>query len=425
MADTLPVFDKDFKCTPQAKAQQYVADFGIDLLSFGGMELCDSTIDTKKLFNDLSLIEAGRFSGTKSNYFIQNLVPVNTYYAYMKSETRGMQRGNDVPYATAYNSGGYFTMQNGWTKLSTLGRVGTVVHEARHSEGYAHRGCTHGPYQDSSVAGCDESISESGAHAVEMEYYSRVALQAENFHPVYQSMARLMLLARANFVFNENPMSESDGLLALTAKGLLRLTGKSTEALALAPGLPPAATLKRTSFGATLLNLPQEAIAIDLMEPAPQAKFDDDYSYFKMLKGAPPANLADMEEVDLGTQRFLFAADKAGAVYSYNYPDGAWNTPHAVAGFQKFRTVAPDGHEGIFATLTNGMYCAIDALSLACTGAIKPWPKQAKTFVKFKNEALSLGQDGVVRHFDGSPLAELQNETVLDLVSVPQYNAVE
>ncbi|MGZ3723828.1 MAG: hypothetical protein ACXVA9_12885 [Bdellovibrionales bacterium] len=425
MADSLPVFDQDFACTSQAKANQYVTDFGVDLQSFGGMELCNASVDSKKLFNDLSLIEDGRFAGKAVNYFVQDLVPANGYYAFMKSETRGMQRGNDVPYATAYNSGGYFTMQNGWTKLSTLGRVGTVIHEARHSEGYGHRGCTHGPYQDSSVSGCDQNIVEGGAHAVEMEYYARVALQSANLHPVYRSMARLMLLARANFVFNENPMTESTGLLALTQNGLIRITGKKTQTLALAPNLPANSVLKRTSFGAALLNLPHEAYAIDLLETAPQARFDDDYSYFKMLKTLPPANLADLEEVDIGTQRFLFAGTQPGQVMSYDFPNGQWSQPRSTPGFLKFHTVSPDGREGIFATLAGGSYCQIDAQSLACQGAIKAWPAQTKTLVKFKNEALTLGTDGVVRHFDGSVLTELQNEKVLDLVSVPQYNALE
>jgi hypothetical protein len=96
-----------------------------------------------------------------------------------------------------------------------------------------------------------------------------------------------------------------------------------------------------------------------------------------------------------------------------------------LAGFQEFRTVAPDGHEGIFARLTNGTYCALNTQSLTCAGTPRKWPAAAKNFVKFKNETLTLGQDGTVRRADGSPLPELQGLAVRDLVSVPQYNVFE
>ena len=113
------------------------------MAAFGGLELCRFSVDTKKLFNDLKIIKEGRFQPkTTNNVFIRNAIPAPQYYEWMKSMTRGMDRGNDIPAATAYNRGGYFTMQDGWAVLSTLGRVGTVVHEARHTGGYYHIQCT-------------------------------------------------------------------------------------------------------------------------------------------------------------------------------------------------------------------------------------------------------------------------------------------
>ena len=216
----LPYQDGDFGCIAKAEADRYVRDFGIDLNSFGGLELCNPAKDTKKLFNDLQLIEKAEFAPDASHNLIRAFVPYQSYYSWMKSETRGMERGNDVPYATAYNSGGYFTMQDGWAALSTLGRVGTVIHEARHTEGYRHYACSHGPYGASSTPGCDTSYSQGGSHAVEMEYYARVVLDAKNLHPVYKSMARLMALGRTNFVFNETPIRKREALLGLARDAL-------------------------------------------------------------------------------------------------------------------------------------------------------------------------------------------------------------
>lgn len=426
-AEVLPVFDKDFACTESTKADQYVNDFQVDIDSFGGPELCNSKVDSKKLFNDFSLIEQGHFSApTKQNMFVKNFVPSDSYYQWMKNETAGMRRGNDEPTASAYNSMGYFTMQDGWSKSSTLGRVGTVLHEARHTAGYPHYPCTRGPYAGNELDGCDTGLEESGAHAVEMEYYARVTLEGENFHPVYQSMARLMLLARANFVFNDNPMTEHEGLAALTDKGLIRLDGNGgSVTLPLVADLPLNAMLKRTSFGATVLNLPGEAWALDLLDSNPQAKLSDDYSYFKLLKMTPPNDLQDIEEVDFGTRRYFFAADKNAQLFSYVFGEGAWSSPMHLAGFQSFHTVTPNGDQGIFARLSPGTYCELDHDTLACKGATKPWPSTVRNYVKFRNETLALGTDGVVRKSDGSPLPELQGMSVSGLVSIPEYDVFE
>lgn len=130
----IPYQDSEFSCLTNAEADKYVKDFNIDVTSFGGKELCDATIDTKKLFNDIKIVEGGKFK-TGENNLIKGFVDGSKYYSWLISQTRGVERGNDVPWATAYNAGGYFTMQDGWAQLSTLGRVGTFIHEARHTEG--------------------------------------------------------------------------------------------------------------------------------------------------------------------------------------------------------------------------------------------------------------------------------------------------
>ena len=251
-AADIPHEDTDFGCTNVNKAEQYRRDFNIDTRSFGGNELCKSQVDTKKLYNDLQIVEEGTFSQSGDNLFIKGFVPQNQYYAWLKSQTRGVERGNDIPAATAYNSGGYFTMQDGWAKLSTLGRVGTIVHEARHTAGYRHFACSYGPYADSRMPGCDTHYGQAGSHGVEMEYYGRVSVRGQNFHPIYKSMARLMAVARSNFVFNTPPMKKREGLLVLTQdqKAYLIADGERVERER--PSVQ--GQLKRTSFGASILS---------------------------------------------------------------------------------------------------------------------------------------------------------------------------
>jgi hypothetical protein len=253
-AVVLPVFDKDFSCFNQTAAERYVKDFNINIKSFGGMELCKASVDTKKLFNDLAIVERGAFGQSSQNVFIRNFVPAGDYYKWLRSQTRGVERGNDIPHATAYNSFGYFTMQDGWAALSTLGRVGVVIHEARHTEGYRHIQCTHGPYEGASNAGCDRDYEYGGSHAVEMEYYARVVTAGTNFHPLYRSMARLMAMGRSNMMFNKSPVRVREVLTVLDKDGTPGVV--DGEQLFARDGIlgTQMGRLKRTSHGASVLR---------------------------------------------------------------------------------------------------------------------------------------------------------------------------
>lgn len=425
VGSTLPVADEDFGCLDRARAERYVSDFGIDVASFGGMELCDPKIDSKKLFNDLQLIEEGHFAGQRKNLFIRDFVPRESYLSWLKTETLGVQRGNDVPYATAYNSGGYFTMQDGWAKLSTLGRVGTIIHEARHTEGYTHTQCQHGPYKDTSVSGCDSSIEGKGSHAIEMEYYARVVTQGENFHPVYQAMARLMLVARSNFVFNTNPLILKDALLARTDKGLSLFKDGSRRDIAWEESPGPNTVMKRTSFGASLFELPGKASAIEYDGTAPARLVADSFSYYKLLGLQAVADLRDFEELDSGLKRYAASVDVKSNLRSFRFAQGQWSSAHLLDGATRFVTTDPTGKEGLYALLVNGTYCQLNLQTLNCSQDANLWPPQAQNFVSFEGELLRLDNLGTVTNPDGSNWADLNGEHVFDLIKIPAYDVFE
>lgn len=424
-ANSLPVFDEEFGCLDATTAERYLRDFQIDSDSFGGVELCNPQVDTKKLFNDLELVEAGQFNGATGNVFIREFVPAGEYYAWLREQTNGIQRGDDIPWATAYNSGGYFTMQDGWAKLSSLGRVGTLIHEARHTEGHYHTICEHGPYKGSRISGCDESVGAGGSHGVEMEYYSRVVLQGANFHPVYQSMARLMLLARANFVFNESPMAARDVLVVRTPDGLARLEGHDKQFLTWSFPGSESFKLKRTSLGATLLDLPQAAWSIDLHRPDVAPALSDDYSYFKLLKMSPPAELIDMEEVDVQMRRYLYAIDNEERIYSYVFGQGSWSQPESLPGVDRLATHNPMGQPGLYAVFKNQTYCPIQVPHLRCDRTPMPWPSDAVKFTSFAGLTLRLGVDRTVYDSKGQPWAELGEAEALDLTLVPYFDVFD
>lgn len=430
LAADLPVFDKEFSCFNKVDADRYVSDFNINVKSFGGMELCDSKLDTKKLFNDLSLVEQGAFDVAPQNVFIRNYVASAEYYKWLKQQTRGMNRGNDIPHATAYNSWGYFTMQDGWATLSTLGRVGVVIHEARHTEGYRHIPCTHGPYEGSSNDGCDKDYEYGGSHAVEMEYYGRVVTAGRNFHPIYKSMARLMAMGRSNMMFNKSPIQVREVLTALDKDGRPAIVdeGKVTvrDGLTVAPG-----RLKRASHGASLFY-GKMTYAIDLYSFRDQnANMEDAYSYYKLLfldKGQGPDPMKDFEEVDIGTRRFAVGIKNDGTISSYQFAQGKWGPfANQNANAVSILTTSPAGEHGVFVLMNDGSIYRYDALKMTYGAPLtQRWPKELAAITTVNGQMISLSTDGRVSSFQEKAWSEflpLKGVSISQIVSSPIYDA--
>ncbi|RZA07315.1 MAG: hypothetical protein EOP11_08045 [Proteobacteria bacterium] len=429
LAADLPHLDKDFTCLDAKQAARYVDDFSIDVGSFGGLDLCDNARDTKKLLNDIYLIDKTEFGAEVNHPFVRGMVDRDQYYSWMKSQTRGVNRGHDIPFATAYNSWGYFTMQDGWAALSTLGRVGTIIHEARHTAGYRHYACDHGPYAASRVAGCDTSYEQGGSHAVEMEYYTRVILEAKNLNPVYKSMARLMALGRSNFVFNKTPMKTREGLLARDGAKLTLIDGEKVVDRT-GPAVAPDFRLRRTSFGASLVS-GTKARALDLYDAETSAvEKSDDYSYYKQFQIARPTgpgSFKAIEEYDVGNLRFLVVLDNENRVHSYDFPNGVWHDPvTAPRGTTGFVTTAPGGQRGLFAKINDASLVPFDASRLSFAAPLaERFPEDALSYAYLGKTLVRLSSDGrATEAASGAPLAKL-GQTYTDLINVPLYDAYE
>ncbi|MCX7978008.1 MAG: hypothetical protein N2578_03300 [Bdellovibrionaceae bacterium] len=429
-AQTLPWQDQDFLCTDQKIADRYIRELNIDVRSFGGFELCNSKIDTKKLFNDLEIIEKGIYQAQGNNKLIKGFVPADRYYSWLKSQTRGMSRGNDIPYAIAYNSGGHFVMQDGWASLSTLGRIGTLVHEARHTAGFGHLRCRQGPYANTSVPGCDSHYDQGGSHAVEMEYYARVHLYGTNFHPVYKSMARLMAMARANFVFNQPVLSAREALLTMEPSGAIWLYDRGEWFLRQSPRA--SGKLKRTSFGASLLD-GELAWALDPYavtgDPSP---IEDAYSYFKLLGRETKGAVLDLEEFDSGQLRLLIKITTKGDVAQYNFARGGWHTAKAI-GFipQSTSTITPTGRRGYFAVSPAAEIFAYDPAAQNFVRTPELWPEDLAAAVNLGGQILFLSRtDGLIYTPTAKgtlePWPNLKSGLKLQqMVAVPLYDAFE
>ena len=426
-AADIPYKDADFGCISETDAARYVADFKIDEKSFGGHELCKDEVDTKKLFNDLAIIEKGEFDTDSQNKFVRGFVDLKNYYGWMKGETRGVARGQDIPYATAYNSGGYFTMQDGWAKLSTLGRVGTIVHEARHTAGYRHIRCTQGPYQGSTVDGCDTTYNYGGSHAIEMEYYARVAVQGKNFHPVYKKMARLMAIARSNIFFNTPVIKAREALLALNAdRTAAKLYDNGTWIDREIPKV--AGRLKRTSFGGVLFD-GLNAMAVELYKNSGFADaVKDTYSYFKLLneKTGP---VRDFEEFDSGIKRYAVKIGSSNTLASYSFPNGAWGADVQLPFEVAFLSTAIPGsaQKGLYLVGQNGELATYTPETQRLTAVPGKWDAQVSESVVFQTKNLVLRNNGqiFVQSAAGMTPWEEAPGTYSGLITTPVYDGFE
>ena len=425
----MPYQDEAFACFDPATAQRYVRDFNVDVQSFGGLELCNSQVETKKLLNDFYLIEKGMFkaSGQNGEVFIKGFVPAPKYYSWMKSQTYGVERGNDIPYATAYNTGGYFTMQDGWAKLSTLGRVGTVIHEARHTAGYRHIVCRQGPYQDSTVSGCDRDYMYGGSHAVEMEYYARVSVLGENFHPVYKKMARLMAIGRSNIFFNTPVIQKQESILLLNADRtksymLHSENGAASWVEREVPQIP--GELKATSFGAVIYD-GLKAFAID---PYENSGFTDlvvdTYSYFKLLL-EKDLNSKDFAEYDIGSKRFVSKITRDHKIANYVFPQGNWGVELQIPFTVKATTASFPGSDAV---ATPGLFLIAEDNTIAvfqpATSRLQilqnqKWNPENKRHVRFGSATLELKNDGTLV---STAAMEFPESKFADIVKIPLYN---
>lgn len=426
-ANDISYKDSDFGCTSSADANRYVSDFGIDVKSFGGMELCNADVDTKKLFNDIEILEKGQYEEDRQNKFIKGFVALHNYYQWLKGETRGIERGQDVPYATAYNAGGYFTMQDGWAQLSTLGRVGTFVHEARHTAGYRHIGCNQGPYQGSSVSGCDTNYNYGGSHAVEMEYYARVALQGKNFHPVYKKMARLMAIARSNIFFNTPVIQSREAVLALAGdRSTAQLFDNGQWSNREVPAVD--GRLKRTSFGAVLFD-GVKALSIELYQNSGFPDLiSDTYSYYKLLR-ENSGQVKDFEEFDSGVKRYVVKVTNNDKLAAYDFPNGTWGREQTIP-FKVARTstaVLGKAQAGFYLVSEAGEIYNYQPQNQRITATGARWNPEHKEIIVYKGQNLVLMNNGriFVNAADGLVPWTNTNNTYSGLVATPLYDGFE
>ncbi|MDC0980257.1 hypothetical protein OAQ84_00830, partial [Bdellovibrionales bacterium] len=412
------VFESSNDCLSKERVTRFVKELNIYRASFPDEELCDSDNELNQLYRSLMMMEDGQFSGEGDSQFIGDWVSRGRYYSWTERRIYRIRRAHDIPYATAYNSGGNITVQDGWAQLSSLGKVGVLIHEARHTDGYRHRPCRQGPYRGVSVAGCDESVASGGSHSIEMEYYARVLLEGQNFHPVYQSMARLMLLARSHFVFNQQPLQKSSTLYLRGVNGETFLYSHGSFIRQFPLQGYSGWRLKRGSMGPVLFN-GRQALAIDIYDSqvAPQK---DEFSYYKLLGLNPPEPFLDMEEIDDGETKYVMAIGQSGRLYQYQFRRSQWAVVAESGRFLGFKTRSRSDEEGLYVVSEGGELFRWQFGSGELESLTEKWPQNIVSYAEMEGALVELRSDGQLYLSQSGQLVE-GLPLISEIVEVPQY----
>lgn len=216
----IPAETEKFGCISAEKADQYDRDFKIATNKFAGNQrpssLCDRTSELKKLYNLITVLEQGRYEEAPEIPLDRGFVK-GSYYDYVVERVSLLNRATVsgsrliAAMSTRTRTMMLFDLMFG-TEVPFPGIIDTLIHEARHAEGYPHNNCKAGKKEGMARA-CDETFEAGGSYAVGLEFNARVAVKGSNFHPLMKSLARLSAIRAARNDFNQPPTIRTEALL--------------------------------------------------------------------------------------------------------------------------------------------------------------------------------------------------------------------
>jgi hypothetical protein len=220
----IPSISDTYSCIPNDQAQDYINELGIQMDQFGGVELCDNTKRGKQVLDAIWSIESGQFADATGNSSVlePGLLGVG-YYDYLKSHiteivANGCGSGQFIMACVFLGTTTMHIQDYLFTgNFPSVMQVATLIHEARHTEGFSHVDCEAGPLASIS-GGCDQNLAYRGAYAVELEYLAKVTMQGQNFNPVFQTLARQSAISVMEENLNEMPDTGVDELIMIDGK---------------------------------------------------------------------------------------------------------------------------------------------------------------------------------------------------------------
>lgn len=219
-----------------------------------------------------AVVDAGPDGSLYLPFVLQNLVQLQ------RSPVEGRSDRRAYWDERTFLEAGFFT-------VPLVLQAATWVHEARHGEGvlqgidpkgFLHSECLRGVSAGRDL--CDVSLRAGGAYAAEFEYLARVANRGQNFHPVYQSLARIAAIEYAHSKFERPELRAKSTIAALTEDDRLLIldAGEWFERSSFSV---PGELVRRESSAAILPVLPRERNEVpwfvDIYAEEPVAGLED------------------------------------------------------------------------------------------------------------------------------------------------------
>lgn len=173
-------------CLDQKVMDSVKANISLEGDNWEPLDPCNASSNTYKMWEVLSLIKQITFKETKINVgpLNQDILP-SDFWGYFSEHVSYMVNEDSCrDGVVAFVFGG---MQDRTVHLCPLfyensqnvyDRAETILHEARHFEGFRHVTCARGP-RIGKAGACDNFIEEKGSYAVTVESFAKMALLAE------------------------------------------------------------------------------------------------------------------------------------------------------------------------------------------------------------------------------------------------------
>ena len=441
------------QCFDAKMAKRFMSQFQISSEEFDFADLCNQNSSGVQVLESLRTIEAAQFREMERPHPLDVGIVNEPYFEFLKSRIKKIaNRGcasDDGVIACVRPQEPIMRLQSLFFDLKTpsIVRVSTVIHEAKHIEGFTHVDCVAGPLAGSS-GGCDLSFRQKGAYAVELEFYTRVALRGSNFHPAVKALARSTAIALMEENFNERPAKSVQALAFTDFKDghLVIFDGLKIQHF-------PKAIARHSKLIARNTGL-----AILPFERTESAWFFDPYSGAKLPtesvknviggtlrsyndlapRERPPIkdilNRVDLQgrlfedriefslqPLERGDDVLIRKLDTRNSkIVGFAASDFCWR-PHPVFGSPGFLPIQVLNDRGELFKVDE-LYSESPVLTkLEC-----PLPEATRSIVSFEGNFLGLMKDGTIRTFtrDGDPTTQieaLRDLRAADLTSFPIY----
>lgn len=206
----LPDTHDEMPCFGSQQVEIWKTEFKIDVASFPmGNYYCDNAHPLKKILNIFQYLQAQKFEGTSLLGTFEKGFVQSSYWDFVKSRIKKIQYNNSAEfyYMATNDEEGNLNIYPGLFLIPLVGQVASLIHEARHFDGFHHLECQEGLYKGK--MGCDLKYEDAGSYAVELEYALRVLHKGSNFSQAAKDiMSNKLIPLRRDNNFIHKPAEE-------------------------------------------------------------------------------------------------------------------------------------------------------------------------------------------------------------------------